>query len=133
MISVTEAKNIIRANATPLSPVTVPLQEAAGMVLAADVYARTDIPAFNQSAMDGYAISFEGWQLHKTLNINGEIPAGESELFLLQNDQAIRIFTGAPVPSGAVDRRRGSRSAPRRSPAGCRSSGPSGSRSKAAG
>jgi len=101
MISVTEAKNIIRNNTAALPPVTVPLEQAAGKVLAEDVYARTDIPAFNQSAMDGYAISFEGWQLHKTLQINGEIPAGEPELFLLQNDQAIRIFTGAPVPSGA--------------------------------
>jgi molybdopterin molybdotransferase len=101
MISVTEAKNIIRANANALTPVTVSLEEAAGRVLANDVYARTDIPAFNQSAMDGYAISYEGWQLHKTLNINGEIPAGKPELFLLQKDQAIRIFTGAPTPSGA--------------------------------
>jgi molybdopterin molybdotransferase len=101
MISVTEAKNIIRANAKALEPVTVPLQQAAGKVLAADVYALTDIPAFNQSAMDGYAFSFEGWQLHKTLNIHGEVPAGEAALFLLEKNQAARVFTGAPVPSGA--------------------------------
>jgi len=101
MISVTEAKNMIRANATVLTPLNIPLQEAAGRILAADVFAVTDIPAFNQSAMDGYALSFAGFELHKTLSIHGEVPAGAAELSLLQPDQAMRIFTGAPTPSGA--------------------------------
>src|SRR5688500_9888151 len=101
MISVTEAKNRIRANATALAPVTIPLQQAAGRVLAADVFALTDIPAFDQSAMDGYALSFAGFQLHKTLTIQGEVPAGAPELFMLQGNQAMRIFTGAAVPAGA--------------------------------
>lgn len=101
MISVTEAKNLIRANATPLTPVTVPLQEAAGRVLAADVLAVTDIPAFNQSAMDGYALSFAGFELHRTLTIHGEAPAGTAGLSLVQPNQAMRIFTGAPTPMGA--------------------------------
>jgi molybdopterin molybdotransferase len=101
MISVTEAKNMIRANATALTPVTIPLQQAAGRVLAADVFAVTDIPAFNQSAMDGYALSFAGFELHKTLTIHGEVPAGDPELSLLQPNEAMRIFTGAPTPSGA--------------------------------
>jgi molybdopterin molybdotransferase len=101
MISVTEAKNKIRANARALTPVTIPLEQAVGRVLAADVFAQTDIPAFNQSAMDGYALSFAGFQLHNTLTIHGEVPAGAPELFILQPDQAMRIFTGAPVPTGA--------------------------------
>jgi molybdopterin molybdotransferase len=101
MISVTEAKNKIRANATALTPVTIPLQQAVGRVLAADVFAQTDIPAFDQSAMDGYALSFAGFQLHKNLTIHGEVPAGAPELFMLQPNQAMRIFTGAPVPAGA--------------------------------
>jgi molybdopterin molybdotransferase len=101
MISVAEAKNIIRANTIALSPVKVPLQQAAGKVLAADVYAATDIPAFAQSAMDGYALSYAGWQLHKTLTVHGEVPAGAPELFSLQPNHAVRIFTGAPVPEGA--------------------------------
>jgi molybdopterin molybdotransferase len=101
MISVTEAKNMIRANATALTPVTIPLQEAAGRVLADDVFAVTDIPAFNQSAMDGYALSFAGFELHKTLTVHGEVPAGVAELSLLQPNQAMRIFTGAPTPAGA--------------------------------
>ncbi|HEX6427460.1 MAG TPA: gephyrin-like molybdotransferase Glp [Niastella sp.] len=101
MISVTEAKNMIRANAKALAPVTIPLQQAAGRVLASDVFALTDIPAFDQSAMDGYALSFAGLQLHKTLTIQGEVPAGAPELFLLEGNQAMRIFTGAAVPAGA--------------------------------
>jgi molybdopterin molybdotransferase len=101
MISVTAAKNMIRANATALPPVTIPLQQAAGRVLAADVFAVTDIPAFNQSAMDGYALSFAGFELHKTLTIHGEVPAGAPELSQLQPNQAMRIFTGAPTPAGA--------------------------------
>lgn len=92
---------MIRANATPLAPVTVPLEQVAGRVLAADVFALTDIPAFDQSAMDGYALSFAGFQLHKTLTIQGEVPAGAPELFMLQGNQAMRIFTGAAVPTGA--------------------------------
>jgi molybdopterin molybdotransferase len=101
MISVTEAKQMIRANARALTPVTIPLQQAVGRVLAADVFAQTDIPAFDQSAMDGYALSFAGFQLHKALTIHGEVPAGAPEQFLLQGNQAMRIFTGAPVPAGA--------------------------------
>jgi molybdopterin molybdotransferase len=101
MISVTEAKNMIRANARALAPVTIPLQQAAGRVLATDVFALTDIPAFDQSAMDGYALSFAGFQLHKTLTIQGEVPAGAPELFLLEGNQATRIFTGAAMPAGA--------------------------------
>jgi molybdopterin molybdotransferase len=101
MISVTEAKNMIRANATALTPVTIPLQQAVGRVLAADVVAFTDIPAFEQSAMDGYALSFAGYELNKTLTIQGEVPAGARELLVLQGNQAMRIFTGAPVPAGA--------------------------------
>ncbi len=92
---------MIRANATALTPVTIPLQQAAGRVLAADVRALTDIPAFDQSAMDGYALSFAGFELHKTLTIQGEVPAGAPELSMLQGNQAMRIFTGAPVPAGA--------------------------------
>jgi molybdopterin molybdotransferase len=101
MISVTEAKNLIRANATALAPVTILLEEAVGRVLAADVFAGMDIPMFNQSAMDGYAFSFAGFQLHKTLAIHGEVPAGAPYSFELQANQATRIFTGAPVPPGA--------------------------------
>lgn len=70
-------------------------------MLAMDVYAVTDIPSYDQSAMDGYALSYEGWQQHKTLMVQGEVPAGSPDRFSLPAHQAMRIFTGAAVPSGA--------------------------------
>jgi molybdopterin molybdotransferase len=101
MISVTDAKKIISENVSSLEPVTLSLQESAGLILAEEVYASMDIPAFPQSSMDGYAFSFEGWKQHKKLNITGEVAAGSNETFTLAPGNAVRIFTGAAVPTGA--------------------------------
>jgi len=101
MISVSEAKKIIDQSVSCLQPVTVPLQESAGLILAVDVYASMDIPAFPQSSMDGYAFSFEGWKKHKKLKITGEVAAGSHETFTLEPKNTVRIFTGAAVPAGA--------------------------------
>ena len=101
MISVTEAKKIISANISSLEPVTSALSDAAGLILAEDVYAATDIPAFPQSSMDGYAFAFAGWKQHKKLKISGEVAAGSNESFTLAPGNAVRIFTGAAVPAGA--------------------------------
>ena len=101
MISVTEAKKIISKNVSSLEPVTLSLQESAGLILAEDVHASMDIPSFPQSSMDGYAFSFEGWKKHKKLKIAGEVAAGSSETFTLNPTNTVRIFTGAAVPTGA--------------------------------
>jgi molybdopterin molybdotransferase len=101
MISVKEAKKIISENVSLLEPVTLQLQESAGLILAEDVYSSMDIPAFPQSSMDGYAFSFEGWKQHKKLKITGEVAAGSNETFTLAPGNAVRIFTGAAVPAGA--------------------------------
>jgi molybdopterin molybdotransferase len=101
MISVQEAKRIINENVSPLATVVFSLQQATGLVLAEDVYASTDIPAFPQSSMDGYAFSFHDWQKNKKLKIAGEVAAGSNETFLLSPGNAVRIFTGAAVPAGA--------------------------------
>jgi len=101
MISVKEAKKIISENVSSLEPVTLSLQESAGLILAEEVYASMDIPAFPQSSMDGYAFSFEGWKQHKKLKITGEVAAGSNETFTLAPGNAVRIFTGAAVPAGA--------------------------------
>ncbi|TWI85541.1 molybdopterin molybdotransferase [Lacibacter cauensis] len=99
MISVTEAKHIISTTVTALHPVTVPLLQARGKVLAADIVATVDIPAFPQSAMDGYAFAFD--DIQKELIIEGEMAAGSSSTVEVTTGKAIRIFTGAPVPAGA--------------------------------
>ncbi|HEX6849140.1 MAG TPA: gephyrin-like molybdotransferase Glp [Chitinophagaceae bacterium] len=101
MISVAEAKKIILENVSSLAPVTLPIQVSAGLILADDVYATMDIPAFPQSSMDGYAFSFEGWRQYKNLKITGEVAAGSNETFSLTPGNAVRIFTGAAVPPGA--------------------------------
>ena len=101
MISVTEAKEIINNNTTTLPAVKSVLSQAEGKVLAEDVYAPVDIPAFPQSSMDGYAFSFEGWKQHKKIKIVGEVVAGTKENITLEPGHAVRIFTGAAVPTGA--------------------------------
>jgi molybdopterin molybdotransferase len=101
MISVAEANKKIGEALSALAPVTKHLQEAAGKILAKDLYAPYDIPAFSQSAMDGYAFTFNEWQPGEPMEIAGEIAAGSR---LVQNaapGKAFRIFTGAPVPEGA--------------------------------
>jgi molybdopterin molybdotransferase len=101
MISVSEAKKIIAEKITALSPVSLSLQQSAGLILAENVFASADIPAFPQSSMDGYAFSFGDWKKNKKLKIAGEIAAGGSEIFSLSSGSAVRIFTGAAVPAGA--------------------------------
>ena len=101
MISVSEAEKIIEENTVTLQPVTLSLQQAAGKILAEDVYATADIPAFPQSSMDGYAFLFSDWKLNNKLKIDGEVAAGSNEKKTLGAGKAIRIFTGAPVPPGA--------------------------------
>lgn len=101
MISVTEAKAIVRAASTPLMPIIVSIGKAAGYVLAQDVLAAVDIPPFNQAAVDGYAITLEEHGPLKNLKIGGEVPAGSNKRIAHLSGQATRIFTGAPVPHGA--------------------------------
>jgi len=99
MISVSEAKAIIAESITALSPAELPLTEAAHHVLAHDVIATIDIPAFEQSSMDGYAIRFA--DRDSSLKISGEMTAGTAENLSINAGEAARIFTGAPLPNGA--------------------------------
>jgi len=101
MISVNEAKQIIRENATTTRVVEIPLNEAAGYVLAVPVYAPIDTPPFNQSAMDGYAFSFAKWDKYSDFTIVGEGKAGDDVTFEVKPLEAVRIFTGAVLPKGA--------------------------------
>lgn len=99
MISVGEAKNIIGSISLPERMVTLPLIDIPGLTVAKDIIASFDIPAFAQSSMDGYAIRFA--ENIKTLQIAGSIPAGSTIQQQLSAGQAMRIFTGAPLPGGA--------------------------------
>jgi molybdopterin molybdotransferase len=101
MITVSEAKQLVRANAARLPATSLSLDEAAGSVLAADVHALYDIPAYDQSSMDGYAFRFSDWHPGEQLLIEGEMQAGQDLPLTLAQGRTARIFTGAPVPKGA--------------------------------
>lgn len=99
MIPVTEAKAIISKNIVPLAPAELPLSDAVNHILARDIFATIDIPAFEQSSMDGYAIRFS--DKNSPLKVVGEMAAGTMQQFTIKPGEAARIFTGAPLPEGA--------------------------------
>jgi molybdopterin molybdotransferase len=100
-IVVSEAQKLIRENIKSIEPVKVSIASAAGLILAEDVYALTDVPPFNQSSMDGYALNYEGWKQNNSLKIEGLAQAGLAEQNPLPANNTCRIFTGAAVPPGA--------------------------------
>lgn len=101
MISVSEAKNILQNNLLSGRTILVDLENDSGMYLAEDIFSPIDIPFFNNSAMDGYAICWQEGKNRRNLRIQSKIKAGDMEELVLGKDEAIRIFTGAPVPTGA--------------------------------
>jgi molybdopterin molybdotransferase len=102
MISVEEARRRLLEPLRPVGAEQVAVSEAAGRVLAEDVVARRTQPPFAVSAMDGYAVrSSDVAQVPTRLRIVGEVPAGQSYDGTLGRGEAVRIFTGAPVPAGA--------------------------------
>ncbi|MCC7401894.1 MAG: molybdopterin molybdotransferase MoeA [Chitinophagaceae bacterium] len=100
MIGVREAKKIILDNCTTSKTEELPLVRAGGFVLAKPVYSPIDSPPFDQSAMDGYAFSFEHWDKKNELPVNGEVQAGNCLNTILNSNQSVRIFTGAALPAG---------------------------------
>ncbi len=101
MISVDEALDQLLALATPLASESVPLIDAAGRILADPAIALRDQPPFAASSMDGYAIKSAEADLHVQLKVIGEAAAGHRFEGSVGAGQAVRIFTGAPVPEGA--------------------------------
>ncbi|MHA7867082.1 MAG: molybdopterin molybdotransferase MoeA [Salipiger thiooxidans] len=99
MIPVSEALDRLFALAEPLPTEDVPLIEAAGRVLSRSVEARRDQPPFAASAMDGYAVAEATPGLSFT--VVGESAAGSRYRGSIGAGEAVRIFTGAPVPEGA--------------------------------
>ncbi|HYE47594.1 MAG TPA: gephyrin-like molybdotransferase Glp [Caulobacter sp.] len=98
---VDEARLRMLAGARRLRLSSIPLTVADGAVLAQDILARRDQPPFDASAMDGWAVRRADAGENAVLSIVGESAAGRAYETPLQPGQAVRIFTGAPVPSGA--------------------------------
>lgn len=101
MISVSDALQALFDLLSPLPAETVPLRQASGRVLAETVTARRDQPPFAGSAMDGYAIRGAGAHPGARFNVIGEAAAGRRYEGNVGPGQAVRIFTGAPLPAGA--------------------------------
>jgi len=101
MISVQEALAACLDLVTPLEIEQVALAAAGGRVLARDVIAFRDQPPFAASAMDGYAVRDADRRSGARLMVVGEAPAGRAWDGQIAEGQALRIFTGAPLPKGA--------------------------------
>ncbi|MFG1428109.1 molybdopterin molybdotransferase MoeA [Roseixanthobacter glucoisosaccharinicivorans] len=102
LMPVEEALALVVAGVAPLSVQSVPVDEATGRVLAADLWARRSQPAADMSAMDGYAVAAADIaQVPATLRVIGESAAGRPFAGALARGEAVRIFTGALLPTGA--------------------------------
>ena len=100
MIAVNKAFEILKENKILGPVVQIEVDEALGFVLAEEVFSPIDMPPFDQSAMDGYAL---GDAVSHSYTVIGEVTAGESaEDCVLKSGEAMRIFTGAMVPASAA-------------------------------
>jgi molybdopterin molybdotransferase len=106
LVSVEEHRDRILSAITPLPAFDQPLMEAFGLSAAEDVHAGVALPGFDNSGMDGYAVcqadvagASEESPVH--LPVVGEIGAGQATVLAMSPGTAVKIMTGAPVPSGA--------------------------------
>ena len=100
VISVDEALALLEDAVAPLAGVEIPLAEGAGRVLAAPLIARSTYPRTATAAMDGYAVTDAATRPGTVLRVIGEARAGASFANPVRPGEAVRIFTGAPMPAG---------------------------------
>ncbi len=106
MISFEQAQNIVRGCKLPQTETIVSLMSCLGRRLSRDIHATEDLPAFDNSAMDGWAVrsrDLQGatQQQPVRLAVQGEIAAGDCRPWTLESGKALRIFTGAPMPKNS--------------------------------
>ena len=100
MISLPDARASIFATATPLAPARHPLLQARGRVLQEEIRAPHDLPAFDRSAMDGYAVARD--DVSPRFRVIGEVQPGAPAELTVRPGECVRIFTGAAIPAGAT-------------------------------
>src|SRR6202035_4951921 len=101
MISEEEARKKILETVRPLPARRLSISKSLGCFTAEEHFARLPLPAFDNSAMDGYAVVAGSCKKGQRLRVIGEQPAGRDEQLCISRGEAVRIFTGAPVPAGA--------------------------------
>ena len=107
MRSVEEHQRVVTELITPRAAVAVELRDAESLVLAEDVTATLSLPVFDNSAMDGYAVRADEVasataERSVKLRVAEDIPAGRTDIPILDPGTAHRIMTGAPIPAGAT-------------------------------
>jgi len=101
-LRVSEAQRVVFESVALLNAELVGLEQSLGRVLAEDIRANRDLPPYDVSAMDGYAVrSADLVQVPVTLEVIEDIKAGDMPGKIVQPGQCARIMTGAPVPQGA--------------------------------
>ena len=99
MISIKDAIQQVKDNCKPLlKEVIKPIEKSGNYHLFKDIHSPINMPPFRQSAMDGYALNLHD---NKEYVLIGEIKAGDSDKPILKPGEAVRIFTGSPVPDTA--------------------------------
>lgn len=106
LLEVAEARSKLLEAFSPVDSMRVKLVEAVGRVLAETITARVDLPPFNNSSMDGFAVRAADLEQATAgrpieLAVTGDIPAGQEARMPVGPGQAARIMTGAPLPHGA--------------------------------
>ena len=97
-VSITQALDIIYKNSAVVSTEIIPIEMSLGRVMSEDSIATFDLPRFDNSAMDGYAVKCA--DAGTTVTFSDVIYAGDDPTMTLQATQAIKIMTGAPIPQG---------------------------------
>jgi molybdopterin molybdotransferase len=106
MLSVEEAKDNILSMMFALNPTSLPITECLGLVLSENISSKIDIPPWDNSAMDGFAViakdtTLASIQTPITLTVIDSVYAGDVPKSKISRKTAIRIMTGAPIPDGA--------------------------------
>ena len=102
MITIKNANNSIKRTVPTLEPEAIAIRSSIGRILAEDIVADMDLPPFDRSMMDGFAVRAADLAgPHSTLKVVGESAAGRGWHHELSRGEAVRIMTGAPVPKGA--------------------------------
>ena len=104
LLAVEEVERLLAERVAPVAETErVSLRDAAGRVLAADVIADVDLPPFDNSAVDGFAVRHAGLAPagETRLTVIDRVAAGHAAAQAVADGQAVRIFTGAPMPAGA--------------------------------
>jgi molybdopterin molybdotransferase len=101
VITEEEALAHILKSVKTLPPRRVQLAQARERFAAADIFARVSLPVFDNSAMDGYAVVAASCKPGQGQRVIGEQPAGVDRKMRIAAGEAVRIFTGAPMPDGA--------------------------------